>query len=102
MQEQPVKREAGSLHIKNFTIADEILYCKVENEAILLHIPTSMYYSFNEMGVSFWEALRDRPPALVIEQIAAEYSVEYSQVDHDLLTFLNDLADYGIISWSSD
>lgn len=102
MEEEQLEPEAGSLPIRNFAIADDILYRQVENEAILLHIPTGTYYSLNEMGVRFWEALHTQSPALVIEQIVAEYSVDYSQVHHDLLTFLNDLADYGIISWSSD
>jgi hypothetical protein len=102
MEEQQVEGKANSLHIRNFTIADDILYRQVENEAVLLHVPSGMYYSLNEMGVRFWEALRTQPPAVVIEQIVAEYAIEYSQVHHDLLTFLNDLADYGIISWSSD
>jgi len=102
MEEQQVEAKAGSLHIQNFTLADDILYRQVENEAVLLHIPSGMYYSLNEIGVRFWEALRTQTLALAIEQIVAEYRVEYSQIHHDLLTFLNDLADYGIISWTPE
>lgn len=102
MQEKQVEGEASLLHIQNFTIADDILYRQVEDEAVLLHIPSGMYYSLNEMGVRFWEAVRTQTLAIALEQIMAEYQVDYSQVHHDLLTFLNDLADYGIISWSSD
>lgn len=102
MQQEQAKREAGSLRIPNFTIADDILYRQVESEAVLLHIPSGMYYSLNHMGVKFWEALRIYPPELVINQIVTEYQVEYSQIHHDLLTFLEDLADYGVIAWSSD
>lgn len=57
MQEQQREQKARSLHVQ-FTIANDILYRQVNNEAVLLNIPTGMYYSLNEMGVKFWEALR--------------------------------------------
>lgn len=102
MLEKPVEQEANLPSIPSFKVADDILYRQVEDEAVLLHIPTGMYYSLNEMGVRFWEALQQQPPAPVVEQIVAEYQVEYSQVHQDLLNFLKDLADYGVISWSSE
>ena len=101
MQEQQKEQKAHSLHVQ-ITSANDILYRQVDNEAVLLHIPTGMYYSLNEIGVKFWEALRTQTLESAIEQIVAEYSIEYSQVHRDLLSFLNDLADYGIISWSPD
>ena len=101
MQEQQKEQKALSLHVQ-FIIANDILYRRVDNEAVLLNIPTGMYYGLNEVGVKFWEALRTQTLESTIAQIVTDYSVEYSQVHQDLLSFLNDLADYGIISWSSD
>jgi len=102
MSEEQVEPEGHLLQVQKFTFADDILYRQVEHEAILLHIPSGMYYSLNGMGIKFWEALQKHPSAIVIEQIVAEFSVEYSQVHQDLIAFLNDLSDYGIISWSCE
>ncbi len=103
MQRNQLQFEEDFLTSQRFNVADNILCRQVENEAVLLHIPTGMYYSLNETSLSFWEALCDRQPlAPVIEKITAEYEVEYSQVLNDLKTFLQDLSEYGLISRSSD
>ncbi|WP_287128837.1 PqqD family protein [Candidatus Cyanaurora vandensis] len=91
--------------IPNFTIARDILYRQVEQEAVLLHITSGMYYSLNETGVLFWEALRDQPPTQaglqIVERIAQDYEVDSAQVEQDLMLFLKDLAEYGIITWTA-
>lgn len=87
------------LTVPDFTVARDILYRKVENEAVLLHITSAMYYSLNETGVLFWEGLRNQTPDQVITQVAEEYGVEATQIHQDLMTFLTDLATYGIINW---
>lgn len=103
MQQNQLRLEEDFLTSQRFNVVDNILFRKVENEAVLLHIPTGMYYSLNETSISFWEALCDRQPlAPVIEKIRAEYEVDYSQVLDDLKTFLQDLSEYGLISQSSD
>jgi hypothetical protein len=103
MQQNQIQLEEDFLNSQCFNVVDNILFRKVENEAVLLHIPTGMYYSLNETSISFWEALCDRQPlAPTIEKITAEYEVDYSQVLDDLKTFLQDLSEYGLISRSSD
>jgi len=87
------------LAVPDFTVARDILYRKVENEAVLLHITSAMYYSLNETGVLFWEGLRNQTPDQVIAQVAEEYGVETTQIHQDLMTFLTDLATHGIINW---
>jgi hypothetical protein len=103
MQQNQLQLEEDFPTSQRFNVVDNILFRKVENEAVLLHIPTGMYYSLNETSISFWEALCDRQPfAPVIEKITAEYEVEYSQVLNDLKTFLQELSEYGLICRSSD
>lgn len=99
MQQNQLQFEENLIESKRFKLANDILFRKVENEAVLLHIPTGMYYSLNETSIIFWEALRDQQPfGSVIEKITAEYDVEESQVLSDLKTFLQDLFSYGLIS----
>ena len=103
MQQNQLLLEADFLNSQHFKVADDILFRKVENEAVLLHIPAGMYYSLNETSIMFWEALRTQQPfGPVIEKITAEYEVEYSQVLDDLVAFLQDLLNYGLISRSCD
>jgi hypothetical protein len=103
MQQTQLQLEEYFLSNTVFKVADDILFRKVEDEAVLLHIPTGMYYSLNDTSIVFWEALCNQQPlGSVIEKITAEYEVEYSQVLDDLKTFLQDLSEYGLISRSSD
>jgi hypothetical protein len=103
MPQNQLQVEEDFLNTQSFNVAEDILFRQVENEAVLLHIPAGMYYSLNETSIMFWEALRTQQPfGSVIEEITAEYEVEYSQVLDDLVAFLQDLLNYGLISRSSD
>jgi hypothetical protein len=103
MPQNQLQVEEDFLNTQSFNVAEDILFRQVENEAVLLHIPAGMYYSLNETSIIFWEALRTQQPfGSVIEEITAEYEVEYSQVLDDLVAFLQDLLNYGLISRSSD
>lgn len=103
MQQNQLLLEADFLNSQHFKVADDILFRKVENEAVLLHIATGMYYSLNETSILFWEALcTQQPLGSAIEKITTEYEVEDSQVLSDLRAFLQNLLNYGLISQSSD
>jgi len=103
MPQNQLQVEEDFLNTQSFNVAEDILFRQVENEAVLLHIPAGMYYSLNETSIMFWEALRTKQPfGPVIEEITAEYEVQYSQVLDDLVAFLQDLLNYGLISRSSD
>lgn len=103
MQQNQLLLEADFINSQRFKVADDILFRKVENEAVLLHIATGMYYSLNETSILFWEALcTQQPLGCAIEKITAEYEVEDSQVLSDLRAFLQNLLNYGLISQSSD
>lgn len=88
---------------QNFQVADDILCRRVENEAILLHIPAGIYYSLSETSLPFWEALQNQQPLLpVVEQIIRDYEVDKYQVMQDLRIFLENLSNYGLICVSSN
>jgi hypothetical protein len=69
-----------------------VLFRQVENEGVLLHLPTGKYFNFSETSVLFWQAIQDKQPLTgVVEQILAEYEVEESQVLAELEVFLQTL-----------
>lgn len=103
MQQSQLELKEDFLNTQRFKVAEDILFRQVQNEAVLLHIPTGMYYALNETSIIAWEALYSQQPLrYAIEKIIAEYDVEYSQVLSDLKVFLQDLLEYGVISQSSD
>ncbi|MBD2129871.1 PqqD family protein [Microcoleus sp. ZQ-A2] len=103
MQQSQIQLKEDFLNTQGFKVAEDILFRQVQNEAVLLHIPTGMYYALNETSIIAWEALCNQQPlSSAIENIIAEYDVEYSQVLSDLQAFLQNLLEYGVISQSSD
>jgi hypothetical protein len=99
MQQSQLQLKEDFLNTQRFKVAEDILFRQVQNEAVLLHIPTGMYYALNETSIIAWETLYNQLPlSSAIEKIIAEYDVEYSQVLSDLQAFLQDLLEYGIIS----
>ena len=81
----------------------DILVRQIENEAILLHIPTGTYLSLSETSIPFWEALQNKQTLKgIVEQIVSEYEVEHSKVIADLENFLTDLLKFKIIRESLD
>lgn len=88
---------------KSFDTVGDVLVRQIEDEAILLHLPTGTYLSLSETSIPFWEALQNKQPLEpVVEQIINEYDVEYSQVVKDLQTFVEDLLKFKVIRQSSD
>ena len=90
---ETILREAIS-----FDVIGDILVRQIENEAILMHIPTGAYYNLSETSLSFWEALQNQQPLQpVVNQIVNEYEVEPARVIEDLQIFLEDLLEFGMI-----
>lgn len=84
---------------RKYKVADDILFRQVENEAILLHIPSGTYYSLSETSIIFWQSLSNSEPLTsAIDKIVAEYEVERDRILEDLQSFLQDLSTCGLIS----
>jgi Coenzyme PQQ synthesis protein D (PqqD) len=93
----------GLLTDQIFKVVDDVFCSYVENEAVLLHVASGMYYSLSETSLPFWEALQKQQPfGPVVETITEEYSVDRDQVLSDLQVFLQELSSYGLICKVSD
>lgn len=103
MQPSQLQLKEDFLNTQCFKVVEDILFRQVQNEAVLLHISTGMYYALNETSIIAWEVLCNQQPlSCAIKKIIAEYDVEYAQILSDLQSFLQDLLEYGVISQSSD
>ncbi len=90
--------EEYSLLHYSFQAASDVLFRAVEDEAVLLHVPSGTYYGLNTTGILLWEAVQNKQPLLsVVDSILSEYEVERSQVLNDLQTLLQDLLNSGLL-----
>ncbi len=82
----------------SFTAGADILFRLVEDEAVLLHVPSGTYYGLSTTGILLWEAIQNKQPLLsVADEILAEYEVEKSQVLDDLQVLLQNLLDNKLV-----
>ena len=69
-----------------------VMTTSVDNDLIILNMKTSNYIALNDIGRRIWELLET--PILVNEicrQLSSEFSAPPSQIEMDVITFLNEL-----------
>ena len=75
----------------------------LQGEAIVLGLEQGMYYGLDEVGSLVWQLLAEpRPVATIRDRIVAEYDVDPAICERDLLTFLDGLAEEGLIEVRDD
>jgi hypothetical protein len=79
--------------------AGEILYAPVgTDEAVMMSVPAGRYYGVNAVGARIWELLEH--PTTVAElcaRLCEEFDVDALPCNVEVLKFVNDLIDNGII-----
>ncbi|HBB68267.1 MAG: hypothetical protein A2X28_03015 [Elusimicrobia bacterium GWA2_56_46] len=77
---------------KNPSISEAVTWRKTGEEAVILNLETSEYYSTNGAGAFIWELLNSgRNHYRIAEALAAEYGIPVKQAAADTAEFLNDL-----------
>ena len=67
-------------------------------ETVLLSMQSAMYYGLDEVGSRIWELVREPIRVSDIrDSITREYEVEPERCEADVLEFLRELADKGLI-----
>ena len=83
--------------------ASEVVTRELDGEAVLLNLSTEEYYSLNDVGSRVWDLTDgERTVTAIVDAIVAEYEVERSEVEADVLALLGELADEGLVSWRDD
>ncbi|MDO9069797.1 MAG: PqqD family protein [Deltaproteobacteria bacterium] len=75
------------------------LSTEMEQETVILDLASGVYSGLDEVGTTIWNIL-EQPQSFgdICQRIMAEYKVEEHVCRNDLLTFLKDLADNGLIT----
>jgi Coenzyme PQQ synthesis protein D (PqqD) len=82
--------------------ASNVLFRCVEDEAVLLYVPSGTYYGLNTTGIMLWEAIQNKQSLLsVVDKILEEYDVDRTQVLDDLEALIQDLLGNKLIVKSS-
>ena len=71
----------------------------VDDEVMMMSIEKGHYYGLDDIGSHIWQQLEN--PVRVADlcaQLSTEFNVDQDQCETDVLAFLNELADEGMIS----
>ena len=79
--------------------ADSVFAQEVDGEMVLLDMNSENYFGLDEVGSSIWQAIEAEEGMLerVLEVLLEEYDVEESVLKHDLLVFVDKLAESGLV-----
>ena len=71
---------------------------ELEGEMILLDVPSATYFSLNETGTQVWSLLQAHATVeKVCDEVARKHSLPAEQMMSDLIPFLEQLLDAGLI-----
>jgi hypothetical protein len=78
--------------------ADDLVSCDLEGETALMSVETGKYYAMDPVGSRIWALLgQARPVSAICSLLLEEFEVEAYQCEHDVLAFLNGLAQDNLI-----
>jgi len=80
------------------SVSKDYVYCKVEDEMVLLGMEDGIYYGLNPVGAFIWEQIKE-PKTIddIRDAILKEYDVEKVECETDLMKLLQELTEKGIV-----
>lgn len=82
----------------DFRISPEIAWRKVGDEAVLLNVRTSVYYSLNNVGSRIWELISaGRSSEDVILEVVRDFDAEEAVVRKDFSELIKPLLEENIL-----
>lgn len=79
--------------------AEHILASPVEQSLVMMDVEGGDYYSLDEIGAAIWERLAEPLPVRSLcEQLIAAYEVAPDTCQQDVLAFLGELIEVGMVA----
>ena len=74
------------------TVNEDLMVAVLDGEMVLLNTQSGTYFGLNEVGSRIWE-LASEPKMIkdILHTLAQEYSVDQTQLEGDVLQFINSL-----------
>jgi hypothetical protein len=80
-----------------YSLAPDVILVPVEDGSARLLDLNGSFFAVSAIGAQMLQGALERPPAEVVERIAARYGAGPSQVEADLSAFLHDLEKQGLL-----
>ncbi len=80
------------------TVTQAQVSCEVNGEAVILHFDSGNYFGLNDVGTLVWKMIEQpRSVRELRDAVLREYKVGPEQCERELLEFLKELRECGII-----
>ena len=78
--------------------AKDQISCDLAGEEVILDLKSGVYYGLDAVGARIWQFMQEpRSIAQIRELIMAEYEVDRSECESDLMEFLGTLVENGLV-----
>lgn len=76
----------------------DVVFRELDGEAVLLDLATGVYFGLNATGTRMWQLIeKHRLLARVVPRLAQEFDAPGTQLESDLLTFVAQLEEKGLL-----
>jgi len=76
----------------------EVIAKRLDQAAVLVHIPTNRIFELNETGTRIWELLGEGlDPNGIVRQLREEFDVEHGWAADEVRSFLEQLRTVGLL-----
>ena len=74
------------------------VFSEIDGQVVMLNVKKEAYFTLNDVGSSIWKEI-EHPRALedIISYLTDEYEVSYEKCRDEIIPFLNELLQSGIV-----
>jgi Coenzyme PQQ synthesis protein D (PqqD) len=85
---------------QNLKVNPDVLFQRLENDAVLLHMKTDRFYNLNRTGARFWELLNEGHDLNHIqEQMLREFDVEPAALEKEIKDMIVSLQEEDLVRY---
>jgi hypothetical protein len=84
---------------RSLRVPDTVVFRELDGEAVVLNLDSGVYFGLDEVGTRFWLLAEEhRSLRRVWELLQREFDVRPSELEQDLIRFVDQLAAKGLVS----
>ena len=81
------------------SVPSQVISRTVEDETVLLDLHSGTYYGLDGVGQRIWEMIvRGMSLGDIVDVITTEYEVEEARAQYDVIEFVRDLVERGLLA----
>jgi hypothetical protein len=78
--------------------SDDFITSSIDDELVMMSLEKGIYYGLDSIGSHIWQYLATPVPVQTLcHQLTDQFEVDLAQCETDVLAFLNELLDEGMI-----